>query len=318
MPGRVKTDARGRHTVEFQLRGLRVHRRCPSGTTKAEAEALEAKLRHEIFATRELGLEPTVTLTEAIDVWLKERVAGRKSERETRNHANMLVDFVVGRTLRQVVEAADAYRQAARTQGLTHATINNRLNVLKAVAKHAWRRRPQLIRENLSPAIWLTEPQNGRHRYETAATLRRLVGKASTPQGRAFIALAAATGLRQSELHGVQPHQVKRGAIYLPPRTKNGKPRIVPVADWGRPYLKALPFTRTIGSLEYEWRKARDAAGLEGLHFHDLRHTFASQLINNGVALEVVGEILGNHPLTTRRYAHLYERTLRAAVKKIG
>jgi len=83
----TKTGRDGRHTVEFQLRGIRVHRRCPRGTTKAEAEALETKLRHDIFAARDLGIKPDVSLPAAIQLWLEERVAGSKSELSRRRHA---------------------------------------------------------------------------------------------------------------------------------------------------------------------------------------------------------------------------------------
>lgn len=305
----------GRHTVEFQLRGLRVHRRCPPGTTKAEAQELENRLRREIFATRDLGREPTVSLPAAIERWLTERVAGSKSEKMRRAHSHALVDFVEGRTLRDIPAVAVAYRKYAQAEGYAIATVNARLNVLKAVAKWAWR--AELIAENLSPRVPLQDPQNGRHRYESVATIRRIVSAAETREGRAWIALAAGTGLRAGELHRITPGQVQRGAVYLPPRTKNGEPRIVPVADWARPHLKALPFTRTRDSLDNEWRKARAAAGVEDFRFHDLRHSFASQLINREVPLEIVGKLLGNHPLTTRRYAHLYEATLRKAVKKV-
>lgn len=303
----------GRHTVQFQLRGQRIHRRCPEGTTKAEAQALEVKLRRAIFATRDLGVEADVPLAGAIEIWLKEWVKGSKSAKSREEHALALADVVGERTLRELVDAADEYRQ---TTGLAPATINRRLAVLKSVAKWSWQHK-RWIGENLSPRVWMLPENNARHRYLTAAEARRLIQAMPTAAGKAWVALAVYTGLRQGELHGLERRQINRGLIYLG-KSKTGLPRLVPIAKPGLRYVKAVPFKRTVDSLDWEYRNARDAAGFEDLHFHDLRHTYASFLVNQDVDLYVVGQLLGHSATqTTKRYAHLYERTLKRAVAKV-
>lgn len=303
---------RGRHVVEFQSRGVRVHRRLPRGATRAEAEAVEAKLRHEIFEARDLGVEVAVPLDSAIGQWLVERVAGSKSERTRKGHAVALDEFVKGKTLRDIPAVADAYRQTA---GLKPATINRRLAVLKAVAKFAWRK--EWISENLSSRVWMLPENNERHRYLTAPEARRLIRSAPTAAGRAWIALAVYTGLRQGELFALTKAQVRRSVINLG-TSKNGEPRLVPVAEAAKAHLKQIPWGRTLGSLDWEFRNARTAAKLQGLRFHDLRHTTASLLANEGVDLYTIGRLLGHKATqTTRRYSHLALGTLRAAVDKL-
>jgi hypothetical protein len=55
-------------------------------------------------------------------------------------------------------------------------------------------------------------------------------------------------------------------------------------------------------------------AGLEALRLHDLRHSYASNLVNGGVSLYVVQQLLGHtNPQTTQRYAHLEQDTLARA-----
>lgn len=314
------TTTDGVHTVEFQLRGIRIHRRCPRGATKAEAEALETKLRHDIFAAGDLGVKPDVSLPAAIQIWIEEQVAGSKSELSRRRHALALAPYVIGKVISQIPDVADAYRKTARRQGLAEATINNRLNVLKAVARFCWRKR--WASENLSARVELKDPNNARHFYLTAAQLRSQVRKMPTVEGKAWIALLASTGLRRAELHAlgkVGGGTVRRAVVYLPAKTKGGAPRAVPVAKPGLPHLKALPFERTVDSLEWEFRQAREAAGFPELHQHDLRHTYASLLINQGVPLYVVGELLGHKTTqTTKRYSHLYLKTLKEAVGRIA
>lgn len=54
------------------------------------------------------------------------------------------------------------------------------------------------------------------------------------------------------------------------------------------------------------------------VRFHDLRHSTASMLINQGVDLYVVGQILGHSsPATTARYAHLAQATLKKAMGRL-
>ncbi|MCZ3110860.1 tyrosine-type recombinase/integrase, partial [Acinetobacter baumannii] len=64
-------------------------------------------------------------------------------------------------------------------------------------------------------------------------------------------------------------------------------------------------------TIQANFRKARERAGLDNLHLHDLRHSAASELINAGVDLYTVGRVLGHKDSrSTQRYAHLAIDTL--------
>jgi hypothetical protein len=61
----------------------------------------------------------------------------------------------------------------------------------------------------------------------------------------------------------------------------------------------------------YAWDSARKRAGLGHVRIHDLRHSFASFLVNSGRSLYEVQKLLGHsHIKTTQRYAHLSDETL--------
>jgi integrase len=110
-----------------------------------------------------------------------------------------------------------------------------------------------------------------------------------------------------------------RNGLILLEQTKNGERREIPINQTVTDMLKALP--RRIdggpvfrsaeggempGDVKHGFASVCKKAELTDLHFHDLRHTFASQLIMQGIDLRTVGELLGHKDIKmTMRYAHL-------------
>lgn len=67
------------------------------------------------------------------------------------------------------------------------------------------------------------------------------------------------------------------------------------------------------------WRRVKAESGLDGVRMNDIRHTFASLLVNGGASLEMIGKLLGHTQIkTTQRYAHLVDSSLRAGVDAVG
>jgi integrase len=117
--------------------------------------------------------------------------------------------------------------------------------------------------------------------------------------------------------------------------TKLGKPRFVPMSDgviallelvpryecdWVFPNKKTL---KPYASIFYSWNAARTKANLSDVRIHDLRHSYASFLVNAGRSLYEVQRLLGHtQSKTTQRYAHLSHDTLldatNAANKAVG
>jgi integrase len=132
--------------------------------------------------------------------------------------------------------------------------------------------------------------------------------------------MAFNTGMRRGEILGLTWDQVdlKHGFILLEV-TKNGERKEIPINGMLRTTLQGL--TRHIDSPYVFWqgengnrykavtrsfKTACTKADIKDFHFHDLRHTFASQLVMAGVDLTTVKELLGHKSITmTLRYAHL-------------
>ena len=120
------------------------------------------------------------------------------------------------------------------------------------------------------------------------------------------------------------------------PKTKSGKIRHVPLSSGALDLLQKLKFKLKLKSTDqlpifenprtglpyvsffYSWDKARTRAGLKEFRIHDLRHSFASCLVNAGRSLYEVQELLGHADIkTTSRYAHLSRERLSDAVNTI-
>ena len=86
-----------------------------------------------------------------------------------------------------------------------------------------------------------------------------------------------------------------------------------------RPGPDGLRTEQPMQTLKTMWSGVRRKAGLDDVHLHDLRHSFASLLASGGASLPLIGALLGHsNPITTNRYAHLADNPLRAATERVG
>ncbi len=78
---------------------------------------------------------------------------------------------------------------------------------------------------------------------------------------------------------------------------------------------------KALASLDMKkgFKAACRRAGIKGLRFHDLRHTFATRLVEKGADTETVRDLLGHHSITvTQRYTHSNDERKRKVVELLG
>lgn len=95
--------------------------------------------------------------------------------------------------------------------------------------------------------------------------------------------------------------------------------RLLPKGWTADQRAKFWPITITGWTISHHFTKATRKAGMPWATFHTLRHSTASEMINAGVALNTVGEVLGHKSqASTRRYAHMLNSTKADALRLVG
>jgi integrase len=190
--------------------------------------------------------------------------------------------------------------------------------------------------KNPATGISKLEENNIQQRYLNPEETQRLYGclqESGNTQLKYIVPLLLLTGCRKRELLDAQwAHVDIERRTWRIPLSKSGKARHVPLSSGvlailaqlprfeGCPYLVPNPETRRpYISIFAPWNRVRKQAGLPEVRMHDLRHSFASFLINSGRSLYEVQHLLGHaQSITTQRYAHLSQSTLLDAVDAVN
>jgi integrase len=176
----------------------------------------------------------------------------------------------------------------------------------------------------------LKEPK-GRLRFLEQEEIVKLLSNCNKKL-KPIVVLALFTGMRRGEILGLKWPDIdfKRNIITLLD-TKNGEKREVPMNGHVKTaliHIKRNPYTQNVfcdnnGAVYQDIRKSFSTAlrksGINDFRFHDLRHTFASQLVMTGANLNTVRELMGHKDITmTLRYSHLAPSYKQEAVDNLG
>ncbi len=225
--------------------------------------------------------------------------------------------------------------QQMQQRGYATGTTNRVVIVLRHIYNLARKWRVAGVVENPTAGINLA-PDVNRERFLNIEEMRRLIASIREDENQTAanaIMLLLLTGARRNEVtHAKWEHVDWDRRTLLVPLSKSGKPRAIALSGpaiellrsltpvEGCPHIFPSPVNgRPSASLHFPWDRIRTRAHLADLRLHDLRHSFASFLVNNGVSLYVVQGLLGHaHSRYTQRYAHLTPDTLLAAADTVG
>ncbi len=216
----------------------------------------------------------------------------------------------------------------------SRASCNKYISILKASFAKAceWNMISEQRLKNIRK-VKLLKGETKRLRYLNADEIHRLLSccdKHLYP----IVFTALHTGMRKEEILSLKWSQVDlKNDLILLDKTKNDERREIPINKPLKQVLIQLYTQRRLDTdyvfvnpdtgkrytdLKRSFTTACKRAGIKDFHFHDLRHTYASQLVMNGVDLKTVQELLGHKSLTmTLRYAHLSHAHKKDAVKQL-
>jgi integrase len=218
-----------------------------------------------------------------------------------------------------------------RAAGAAPGSANRLLIMMRFIFNLALKWEVPAIRANPCKGVPLMEENNKKERYLSAEEAQRLydaVCRSENPMLRYIVPMLILTGARKREVLDAKWEDFDFSRrIWRIPMSKSGKARHVPLSDGAMTILSTMPrevqcpwtfanpdTQKPYSNIFTAWDTARCKASLADVRIHDLRHSFASLLINSGRTLYEVQHILGHTQVkTTQRYAHLSQDTLLAA-----
>jgi integrase len=198
------------------------------------------------------------------------------------------------------------------------ATVNRSLGALKKALAMAWEQNKTTA--DYSSLVKRVAENNARTTSMTMAQVQKLADCASEPV-RAAIWISLFTGCRRGEILAMRAEDIGKTEITIHAgNTKTLKTRTIPIIAPVRPWLKFVPIGINFEGLKSGFRRAREAAEMPHVTFHDLRRSCGTLLIQRGVELHVVSKLLGHSSttVTERVYAHLANRQLKAGLDTLA
>ncbi len=327
---------------EFRFAGqlVRESARTRSKTMARRAEDARRRMLEEGYHGLRKRQAPRLFSVAAKD-WLTVKTphwSTKTATIEQNSLAHLLPIF--GDRLLTDIEAIDVsrYQRDRLAAGAAPKSINLEVGTLRAVLRHfrVW--------ADLQPDVRMLPTVETVGRIVTVEEERALLNACGASRSRSLlpaVALALNTGLRYSEIRLLRWAQLDLTALTVTvghTKTKAGSGRVVPLNDriatilgfWAGQFPDRLAYDYVfpqeaygaatdaftpcshhtepkapIGSWKTAWQLARKRAGLS-IRFHDLRHSACTRMLEGGVPLPVVADILGWSPATTTKMAKLY------------
>lgn len=320
--------------MSFTHRGKQVRK-----PTNVKDKKLAEKIYHKVMTQLAEGqwldkLEgEDKTFKELADKYINEyaKLNKRSWQKDQERLNNHLIPFFGELIVTEISpKVISAYKGHRYQKDISPSTINRELTIMKhmytmAVREWEWCRdnpvkRVRMEKEGPPRDRWLTYEEEKRLLDTCPAWLKEIV------------TFALNTGMRQGEILGLRWKDVNlfKGIVILD-MTKNGERRSIPLNKTTWELLKTKAKVRYLagdyvftndagnkmdgGNLRTDYMKVLKKAKIEAFTFHDLRHTFATRLVQRGIDLYKVQKLLGHRDnKTTQRYAHHYPESLRDGV----
>jgi integrase len=312
----------------------------PHAARKEATQLLASAKRGEDPAEARQRARHGATVAELADQYLERHLIPKRTPRTVENFKSEMKLRVRPKLGSRKVASLtrDDVERWHRSYAHVPVAANRSLSALSSIMTYA--ERLDLRPQGSNPCRYVERyPEAKRERFLTPGELARL-GEALADAERSgihpspilCIRLLALTGMRLGEVRSLEWSAVdfERSCIHLE-KSKTGRKRVplpAPALELlaqaerveGNPFVCWGPKEgHHFVDMHRIWYPIREAAGLDDVRLHDLRHTFASFGAAAGFGLFVIGKVLGHTAShTTARYAHLGADPVRLAADAIG
>ena len=305
--------------IDFTFHGQRIREMV--GPSRRLAEAVIAKRKAEIAENKFLDVRkdpPAVKLYDFAKEYLQWAKANKKASTYTRDLCMMrqLNNEFETKNIQEITTWQIEKYKARRKEEVKPASVNRELALLKHMYSKAveWGK----IKENPVKKVKLLKGEVRRVRFLMPEEIRILLSNCADHL-KPIVTVALNTGMRKGELLSLKWDQVnlEQGIISLLD-TKNHERRDLPMNEAVKSTLRTLKAEKigeyvfcnghgeSFGEVKRSFGTALKKSGIEDFRFHDMRNSFASNLVMEGVDLVTVQQLMGHKTLEmTLRYSHL-------------
>ena len=334
--------------IQFQMNG-KTYIRSSRTTSKKAAEQMEIDWKAKLHAERFLGEKTRITLKTAMAQFCE-------SKQGTPSHKGLLSIVKTVTRLMAVNKPLDEltshelerFKRDRMAEGVNQQTIKHNLNLIRSAGKFAHKlgyqtselsfptiKLPKTSLRYLSAEeelrlLTCLDPKRD-VKFYPAYEDRRAEIKRTMQDAYDLVILLLDTGARYSEIANIEwtrinledrsinlwrPKVQNETVLYMTDRVFEVLSRRV--KHGGSQYVFVNKYGGPRGYQARSIRKALHNAGLPGVKVHTLRHTHASRLIQNGMSVYEVREVLGHTDIkTTMRYAHLEARQVTSKARDV-
>ncbi len=295
-------------------------------STKADSKKLADKIYAKVFS--EIGEGRYFENIKAQNITFKEmaqKYLGKYQKQRDATSLNRLLPYFGEKSLSEITtELVSDYRDE-RLKTVKPATVYQELALMRRMFNVARREWKWISSNPVADLSFSVGNKNARDRWLTFAEEKSLLDSATNPSWlKTLLVLALHTGMRRGEILRLMWQDIDFNRKLLTvQKSKNGEKRSIPMSktlcnqlvDQKVRDISGRIFPIAVRSLRCAFLKALRKTGIENFKFHDLRHTFATRLVQNGADLYKVKELLGHKTITmTMRYAHHCPESLRASI----
>jgi len=318
----------GYYMIDYYVEGRR--KREYGGKTRQDAEYLLSKRKAEIYEGR-LDLQALHGKTffrDFAESYLRKSKTYKRSYKREEIIVKHLVDFFGDKPLGKIKTSDIEEYRINRLNSVTQSSVNRETIVLRHMFNTA-----------INLGKLMQSPMRNIKQYKIQEHSIRVLTKeeetmllaASCEHLKPIIITALNTGMRLGEILDLRWDNIDMDKdIITLTHTKNNRIRYIPINNRLKETLKYVIKVgsdkvfcdnngRPMESIKTAFKNAVRRAGIKHIRFHDLRHTFATRLIEKNINIVTVKDLLGHADIkTTMRYSHPAPEYKRQAVEALN